>query len=130
MGRRKEKHHLETSPKGTFRVVEEEEEAEELLDTVEDPTNPRIGEGERTDIMRTIKPGMPHSQLGGRHRMVMVGGELITVIVTRMNLKRSLRIETPMVTPPRNMRQGRMKRGKEPGAQVLEGKDIAEGTEV
>ena len=60
----------------------------------------------------------------------MVGGELTIVTVTKMNPKKSLRIETPMVTQPKNMKTGRMKKEKGPGAQVLEGKDIAEGTEV
>ena len=72
--RRKAKHHLETSPQETFRVVEEEEEAEVLQDTPEDPSNPRIGEGERKGIMMKIRPGMPHKLVGKRLKKMSLGG--------------------------------------------------------
>ena len=115
----------------TFRVEEEEEEEEEELQAiVEAPTNPRIGEGGGTDMMKTIQHGMLHSHQGEEHKIVMASGELTMEIIVRIIPKKSLRIETFMVTQPKNMKTGRMRKEKGPGAQVLEGKDIAEGTEV
>ena len=81
-------------------------------------------------MKRTTQHRMPHSQQGEGHKMVMVGGELIMEIIIKMNPKKSLRIETLMATQPKSMRAGRMKKEKGPEAQVLEGKDTAEGTEV
>ena len=109
---------------------EEEEEEEELQAIVEAPTNPRIGEGGGTDMMKTIQHGMLHSHQGEGLKIVMVSGELIMEVIIRITPKKSLRIETFMVTQPRHMKTGRMRKEKEPGAQALEGKDIAEGTEV
>ena len=114
----------------TFRVGEEEEEEEEIQATPEAPTNPRIGEGGGTDMMRTTQHGMLHSHQGEGLKIVMASGELIMEVIVRITPKKSLRIETFMVTQPKNMKTGRMRKEKGPGAQVLEGKDIAEGTEV
>ena len=114
----------------TFRVGEEEEEEEEIQATAEAPTNPRIGEGGGTDMMKTTQHGMLHSHQGEGPRIVMVFGELIMEIIIRINPKKSLRIEIIMDILPKNMKTGRMRKEKGPGAQALEGKDIAEGTEV
>ena len=127
-GRRKAKHHLETSPQETFRVVEEEEEAEVLQDTAEDPSNPRIGEGERISTMKNIRPGMPHKQLERRLKKMSLGG--IKIIVIIVSPRRILRIEIPLGTSPKTMRLGSMKRGRELEAQVPEVKDTTEGTEA
>ena len=113
----------------TFRVEEEEEEVEELQAIVEAPTSPRIGEGGGTDMMKTIQHGMLHSHQGEEHKIVMASGELTMEIIVRI-IQKSLRIETIMDIQPRHMKTGRMRKEKEPGAQALEGKDIAEGTEV
>ena len=109
---------------------EEEEEEEELQVTAEAPTNPRIGEGGGTDMTRTTQHGMPHSHQGEGHRIVMAFGELTMEAIVRITPKKSLRIETLMVIQPKDMRTGRMRKEKGPGAQAQEGKDIAEGKEV
>ena len=104
-------HHLETSPTGTFRVVEEEVEAEEELDTQEVPSNPRIGV-EVGATMRSTTSGMPHKQLtlveGQQLRLRRHGGRLTLVEIAIMSLRRDLRIEiprkkTPLPTTPENM---------------------------
>ena len=115
----------------TFRVEEEEEEVEEELQAiVEAPTNPRIGEGGGTDMMKIIQHGMHHSHQGEEIKIVMASGELTMEIIVRITPKKSLRIETLMATQPMSMIPGKMRKEKGLGAQVLEGKDIAEGTEV
>ena len=113
----------------TFRVEEEEEE-EELQVTAEAPTNPRIGEGGGIGMMRTTQHGMPHNHLGEGHRIVMASGELTMEAIVRATPKKSLRIETLMDIQQKDMRTGRMRKEKGPGAQAQEGKDIAEGKEV
>ena len=117
----------------TFRVEEEEEEVEEeLQDTAEAPTNPRIGEGGEEVMMMTTKHGMHHNLQaleGEETKMMMDSGGLTMGIIVRITPK-SLRIETLMAIQHRIMIQGKMRKEKELGVQVLEGKDIAEGTEV
>ena len=93
-------HHPETSPTGTFRVVEEEVEAEEELDTQEVPSNPRIGV-EVGATMRSTASGMPHNHLALveghqlRLRLRRHGGRLTVVEIATMSLKKDLRTETP-----------------------------------
>ena len=126
-GKRKVKHHLETSPAETFRVVEEEGEAEEQQGIAEEPPIPRIGEGVRTAMRKNIETGMIHSQLvpvrARRLRKMSLGGT--KTIVTIVTPRRNLRIKTPLGTL-----QKTMKRGKGQEAQAPEERDIAEGIEA
>ena len=123
-------HHLETSPVETFRVVEAEEEVEELQDTVEElqatveePPIPRIGEREGMVMMRTTRNGMTHRQpvpvRARNHRKITV----ITVIT--VTLRKNLRKGNPLGTTLRTLR-------KRKGQEVLvpEKKDIVGGKEA
>ena len=116
----------------TFRVVEEEGEAEVQWDTVEDPPNPRIGEGVRITMRKNIRTGMLHSQLDPvrvrRLRKMSLGG--IRITATTVSPRRNLRIEIPLGTLPEIMRTETMKKGKEQEAQVPEVRDIIEGIEA
>ena len=117
-------HHLETSPTGTFRVVEEEVEAEEELDILEVPSNPRIGV-EVGATMRNTASGMPHNHLAlvegdqFKLRLKEHGGRLIIVEIATMPLKRDLRIEIPRkkIPPPTTLKILMKKRGLEAPAQ-------------
>ena len=91
-------HHLETSPVETFRVVEAEEEIEELQDiveepqaTVEEPPIPRIGEREEKTMIRTIRNGMMGKQ---------------PVQVKARNHRKNTVIMVTIVTPRKNLREG------------------------
>ena len=132
MAKRKVRHHLETSPTVTFRVVEEEGEEEVQWGTAEEPTNPRIGEGARILMKRNIRTGMLHSQLDPvrvrRLKKMSHGGT--KTIATTVSPRRNLRIEIPLGTLPEIMKIEIMKKGKEQEAQVLEVRDIIEGTEA
>ena len=123
-------HHLETSPVETFRVVEVEEEVEELQDiveelqaTAEEPPIPRIGEREGMVMMRTIRNGMTHRQ---------------PVQVRARNHRKNIVITVITVTPRKNPRKGnplgttlrtlRKRKGQE--VLVPEKKDIVGGKEA
>ena len=116
----------------TFRVVEEEGEAEVQWDTVEDPPNPRIGEGVRITMRKIIRIGMLHSQLDPvrvrRLKKMSHGGT--KTIATTVSPRRNLRIEIPLGTLPENIKIEIMKRGKEQEAQVPEVRDTIEGIEA
>ena len=127
-------HHLETSPAETFRVVEEEGEVEELQDIAEElqviaeePPIPRIGERERTAMMRTTRNGMIHRQpvpaRARKLRKMSLGGirTIVTIVIPRKNLRRRNPLGTIQKT---------MKRGKGQEAQAPEERDIAEGIEA
>ena len=117
----------------TFRVEEEEEEVEEeLQDTAEAPTNPRIGEGGEEVMMMITQHGMHHNLQaleGEETKMMMDSGGLTMEIIVSITPKKSLRIETLMAIQPMIMTQGKMRKEKELGVLVLGGKDIGE-TEV
>ena len=127
-------YHLETSPAETFRVVEEEGEVEEQQDIAEEqqaiaeePPIPRIGEGERTAMMKNIENGMTHSQLvparARRLRKMSLGGimTIVIIVIPRKNLKRRNPLGTIQKT---------LKRRKGQEAQAPEERDIAEGIEA
>ena len=127
-------HHLETSPVETFRVVEVEEEVEELQDiveelqaTAEEPPIPRIGEREGTVMMRTTRNGMTHRQpvpvRARNHRKMSPGGTRTSVII--VTLRKNLRKGNPLGTTLRTLR-------KRKGQEVLvpEKKDIVGGKEA
>ena len=118
-------HHLETSPTGTFRVVEAEVEVEEALDIQEAPSNPRIGVEVGATIRRNTTSGMPHNHLAlvegdqFKPRLKEHGGRLIIVEIATMPLKRDLRIEIPRkkIPPPITLKILMKKRGLEAPAQ-------------
>ena len=103
MIKKRVKHHLETSPTETFRVVEEGAEVEEQQDTLEVPTNPRIGADVRASMMTTAS-GMPHKQLtlveGLQLRLKRLGGRLTIVETAIMSHRRDHIIEIPLPTTP------------------------------
>ena len=122
-------HHPETSPVETFRVVEAEEEVEELQDTVEEPQAtveeppiPRIGEREGMAMMRTIRNGMTHRQpvqvRARNHR------KNIVIIATTVTPRKSLK-GNPHGTILRTSRKR-----KEQEVLAPERKDIAGGIEA
>ena len=92
-------HHLETSPTGTFRVVEEEVEAEEVQDIPEVPPNPRIGVEVGATRMNTTS-GMPPNHLAlvegdqFKPRLRGHGGILTIVEIIIVLPKKDLRTET------------------------------------
>ena len=103
-------HHPETSPVETFRVVEAEEEVEELQDiveepqaTVEEPPIPRIGEREEKTMIRTIRNGMICRQTvqirARNHRKNTV------IMVTIVTLRKNLREENPQGTTLKTLRK-------------------------
>ena len=123
-------YHLETSPVETFRVVEAEEEVEELQDTVEEPQAtveeppiPRIGEREGMAMMRTIRNGMTHRQpvqvRARNHR------KNIVTIATTVTPRKGLRKGNPQGTILRTSRKR-----KEQEVPALERKDIVGGKEA
>ena len=123
----------------TFRVVEEEGEAEEQQGIAEEqqgiaeePPIPRIGEGVRTIMRKNIETGMIHRQLvpirARRLKKMSLGGT--RTIATTVSPRRNLRIEIPLGTLPEIMKIETMKKGKEQEAQVLEVRDIIEGIEA
>ena len=134
MIKKRVKHHLETSPAETFRVVEEEGEVEEQQDIAEEPQAiaeeppiPRIGEGERTAIMMNIKNRMIHRQLVPARvrklRKRSLGGirTSVTIVIPRKNLRR----RNPLGTTQRTLKR---RKGQE--VQVPEERDIVGGKEV
>ena len=127
-------HHLETSPIGTFRVVEEEVEAEEEMDIPEVLPNPRIGVEEGA-TRKNIVNGMPHNHLalveGDQSKPRLRGhGGTLTIVETAIVLpKRDLRIETPrkMIFPPTILKILMIERGLEvPAPEIID----TEGTEA
>ena len=96
MKKKRVKHHPETSPTETFRVVEEGAEVEEQQDTLEVPPNPRIGVEVRASMMTTAS-GMPHKQLtlveGLQLRLKRLGGRLTIVETAIMSHRRDHIIE-------------------------------------
>ena len=127
-------HHLETSPVETFRVVEEEGEAEEQQGIAEEqqgiaeePPIPRIGEGERTAMMMNTKNGMIHRQpvpaRARKLRKMSLGGTrtIVTIVIPRKNLRRG----NPLGTTQRTLKR---RKGQE--VQVPEERDIVGGKEV
>ena len=126
-------HHLETSPVETFRVVEAEEEVEELQDiveepqaTVEEPPIPRIGEREERTMIRTTRNGMipkqPAQVRAKSHRKNIVN---IVTIVTTVTPRKGLRKGNPQGTILRTSRKRR-----EQEVPALERKDIVGGKEA
>ena len=103
----------------TFRVVEEEGEEEVQGDIVEEPTNPRIGEGVSLHMRRSIKTGMQPRQLDPvkkpRGLKKMRHGGIRTIVG---KTRRSLRIETLLGTS-----LGTMKKEREQGALAQEERD-------
>ena len=116
----------------TFRVEEEEGEEEVQGDIVEEPTNPRIGEGVSLHMRKSIKTGMQPRQLDPAKKprglkKMSHGGIRTTVGKTKRSLRietivgktrRSLRIETPLGTS-----LGTMKKEREQGALAQEERD-------
>ena len=103
-------HHPETSPVETFRVVEAEEEVEDLQDiveepqaTAEDPPIPKIGEREERNMTETTRNGMIGNQLvqvkARDHRTNIV----ITVVT--VTLRKNLREENPQGTTLETLRK-------------------------
>ena len=126
-------HHLETSPVETFRVVEAEEEIEELQDIVEEPQaiveeppTPRIGEGEERTMIRTTRNGMiskqPTQVRAKSHRRNIVN---IVIIVVTVTPKKGLRKGNTQNTILRISRKRR-----EQEVLALERKDIEGGKEA
>ena len=101
----------------TFRVEEEEGEEEVQEDIVEEPTNPRIGEGTSLHMRKSTRTGMLPRQLDpvkeAKSLKKMRHG------MTRGSTRRSLRIETLL-----GISLGTMKKEKEQGALAQEERDI------
>ena len=103
-------HHPETSPVETFRVVEAEEEVEDLQDIVEEPQDtakdppiPKIGEREEMNMTETTRNGMIGKQLvqvkARDHRKNTV------IIVITVTLRKNLREENPQGTTLKTLRK-------------------------